>query len=69
MEPPVDIYHLMERLRGVIAEPMEYGDQTLKVTASMGYSPFSGGEDGEKLVAKADLAMYADKEARALGRG
>lgn len=69
MEPPVDIYHLMERLRGVIAEPMEYGDLTLKVTASMGYSPFSGGEDCEKLVAKADLAMYADKEARALGRG
>jgi len=53
---------LAERVRTVIAdEPMDLGNDTAKVTVSMGVTLGTAESDPEFLVAQADTAMYDAK--------
>ena len=55
----------LERLQGTIAEiPFTYAGITLRVTASFGVAWLSGGADtAEKLLSRADAALYNAKQA------
>lgn len=54
-----------EQLRGALAaEPIPYGTSPIEVTASFGVATFPGdGRTGDALIAAADNALYAAKEA------
>ncbi|MGN6318669.1 EAL domain-containing protein [Trinickia sp.] len=61
-----DLRTVIERLRNAIAEPVQLGGQTYKVTCSMGLARYpDDGDDASTLLMNADAAMYRAKE---LGR-
>jgi len=52
-----------QRILTTISEPMEIGDQTIRLTASLGVTLFpKDSADAEGLIRHADQAMYAAKE-------
>ncbi len=55
---------LAERIRQTIeATEYDYANAVLSVTASLGVSCFSKGDDSERLFERADMALYAAKSA------
>ncbi|MGH2818690.1 MAG: putative bifunctional diguanylate cyclase/phosphodiesterase [Actinomycetota bacterium] len=64
---PFDIPTVVERLLAAISMPIEIADRTVMVSASIGIAIAEGkGETSDKLLANADVAMYA---AKAAGKG
>jgi diguanylate cyclase (GGDEF)-like protein/PAS domain S-box-containing protein len=58
-----DITRIAQRILTVLATPFEFGQQELRVTASIGIAlaPYDG-EDAETLLKNADIAMYRAKQ-------
>jgi len=57
---------VLERLRAAIAQPIQVGEQSLRVSTSMGIATYpNDGKDPETLLRNADTAMY---QAKGLGR-
>jgi diguanylate cyclase (GGDEF)-like protein len=55
---------IIDRIRASVGNARTgVGDKKLKVTISMGVTQFKKGEDLEKLLARADQALYASKQA------
>ena len=56
-----------ERIGDAVAQPIQYGDEQLSVTASVGvaYCSSLASVDADELVRRADAAMYAAKRRRA----
>ena len=53
-----------ERLRVAVGgRPIQIGDKALEVTVSIGLAAHAPGHDLDKLVERADAAMYAAKQA------
>lgn len=62
LDPP-DVERWFEALREKIAEPIEIGGHSLRVSCSAGLVTYpADGEDVETLLANADVAMYSAKE-------
>jgi len=56
----------LERMRAAIAQPIQVGEQSLRVSSSMGVATYpNDGKDPETLLRNADTAMY---QAKGLGR-
>ena len=52
-----------ERLRAAVAaNPIKIGDQTLDVTVSIGLAAYAPGNDLDRLVERADAALYSAKQ-------
>ncbi|WP_343237715.1 EAL domain-containing protein [Stenotrophomonas sp. ISL-67] len=61
---PEDAGHMARKLIASLAEPLQRGDSTLKVGASVGIAMLDEGRtDFDSLLRAADAAMYAAKEA------
>ena len=59
-----ELLPILEKIRTVIAQPVETGGQWVTVTTSMGIALFpQDGEDPASLMRSADAAMYAAKQA------
>ena len=59
---PTDATHLAERVRLAIAQPIELGEHTLTITASIGIAITADGTDNaDALLRRADDAMYLAK--------
>src|SRR6185503_17809027 len=57
---------MAERILAAVVQPVQVGDHTLVVRASIGVAPATvgpGGDDLEGLMRNADIAMYAAKNA------
>ncbi len=52
---------IASRISTALREPFELGDQEVAVEASIGIALGDGGEDAERLLRNADLAMYSAK--------
>jgi diguanylate cyclase (GGDEF)-like protein len=64
---PADALAVGHKLLAALAAPIHHGAQALAVSASLGVAKFAGGtETAAGLMARADAAMYAAKQA---GRG
>lgn len=61
---PRSVWHLSERIREAINEPIQVGDLTLDVSASIGLCAGLPGWDLDHLVTQADLSMFEDKGIR-----
>jgi diguanylate cyclase (GGDEF)-like protein/PAS domain S-box-containing protein len=55
---------LAERTRAALAQPYQVSEQTLNVTASVGFAVAEGTTTAEALLARADAHMYAVKASR-----
>ena len=63
MEAPEDCLPVLRRMLHAIAQPVEVGDISHQVTASIGVSSFPrDGHEADKLVRLADQAMYQAKQ-------
>ena len=61
-------FDISHRIRMSVAEPIEHGDQSLKVSASIGVGIFPDeAETTTDLMRHADQQMYGDKESRSEG--
>jgi diguanylate cyclase (GGDEF)-like protein len=62
---PAEVLDIAYELRGTVEEPLPVGDLALRTQASIGvcYSP-EHGADPDQLLQRADVAMYAAKQAR-----
>jgi len=59
---PTDASHLAERARLAVAHPIEIGDNTVSITASIGVAVAHGGSDtADSVLRRADDAMYLAK--------
>jgi len=54
---------MAERILAAVVQPVQVGDHTLVVRASIGVAPATAGDDVEGLLRNADIAMYAAKNA------
>jgi len=64
LNEPVDAATVVRKLRQRLAEPITLSEQETVVSASLGIAIFpADGNDMEELIRKADIAMYAAKEA------
>jgi len=68
-DPESTLPSLVERIERELAKPVEIGDLTLAVDASVGYVTALPGTNAEVVLAEADDVMYAVKEARDRGVG
>ena len=59
---------LVERLVAAIDQPIDIGDQSVTVGASLGLATSEGPDSAESLLARADAAMYAIKRDKFLNR-
>jgi len=64
-DPGSTIPSMVERIERELAKPVQIGDLSLAVDASVGYVTAFGGTTAEVLLAEADDVMYAAKDARA----
>jgi diguanylate cyclase (GGDEF)-like protein len=63
-DDPDDLEHIASELNACVTDSVVIEDMTLEVGASIGISRFpSDGSDGHTLLRRADVAMYAAKEA------
>ncbi len=62
---PADAGVVAEKILVALAQPIEVGGHSLRITTSIGIAirPDDGSEDARELMKKADMAMYAAKEA------
>ncbi|MCE0539441.1 GGDEF domain-containing protein [Kineosporia rhizophila] len=51
-----------ERIRAVLEEPFDLGERTVRVSSSLGVALDDDALDGERLVERADVALYRAKE-------
>ena len=57
-------HQVVERVRRTLAQwPVEYGDERISTTVSIGVAQLNAGEGLESLLARADAALYRAKEA------
>lgn len=62
LSDPTDATHLAERARLAVAQPIEFGERTLSITASVGIAVTAGRKDtADSLLRRADDAMYLAK--------
>ncbi|WP_051962895.1 putative bifunctional diguanylate cyclase/phosphodiesterase [Mesoaciditoga lauensis] len=61
------ILHVVKKIKDVISQPIEIGQEKVSVSASIGISLYPDeGENSEELIHKADIAMY---RAKSKGKG
>jgi diguanylate cyclase len=60
---PADAGRMAARILADVVRPMQIGDHTLVIRASIGVAPASIGDDIDGLMRNADIAMYAAKDA------
>jgi diguanylate cyclase (GGDEF)-like protein/PAS domain S-box-containing protein len=63
-DPDSTIPSMVERIERELAKPIEIGNRTLTIDASVGSVTAHGGTSAEVLLAEADDVMYAAKDAR-----
>jgi diguanylate cyclase (GGDEF)-like protein/PAS domain S-box-containing protein len=57
------IKEMLQKIQGVLAEPIEFGGEAFSVTCSIGVSVFpQHGDDADNLLKNADAAMYLAKK-------
>jgi diguanylate cyclase (GGDEF)-like protein len=65
--PAADVDRLGERIRAMVREPIPVAGEQVKVGISVGVALAQPGSTADDLISRADAAMYAAKQSKAVG--